>query len=259
MGRRGIFIKMFVWFWLVMAVVIAIIIALDRMTESGAPGTPMEYALSVPLTNYGRAAAAAADKGDDSTLSSQLEHLESSTGIKPYLFDGNLTEVSGCNAPHEVVKLAARARATGKAAFIFSHNKMLGAVPVTSDRNRQYIIAGVIPGEPVNSTKEEMLFLLPRLAIVLVISCLACYLLARYMTSPIIKLRSAARQLASGDLQARISPAAEKRWDEIGDSLTTSTSWPNGYGSFWLRSNNSWETFLTHSVLPSPASTWPWK
>jgi two-component system sensor histidine kinase CpxA len=75
----------------------------------------------------------------------------------------------------------------------------------------------MIPDETSNSSGNGMSFLLPRLGIALVISCLACYLLARYLTVPIVRLRDAARQLASGDLTVRVSPAAEKRWDEIGE------------------------------------------
>ena len=217
MPRRGIFIKMFVWFWMVMAVVIAVIVALDRMTESGPTDTPMNRALSVPLTHYGRIAAEAAERGDRPGLASTLEHFRSTTGISPYLFDDSLVEIGGNDTPREVIKLATKARRTGKPAFFFSHDKMLGAIAITGDKSHEYIIAGVIPGEALNSSRNEMLFLLPRLGVALVMSCLACYLLARYMTTPIIRLRAAARQLASGNLGVRISPAAGKRWYEIGE------------------------------------------
>lgn len=44
-----------------------------------------------------------------------------------------------------------------------------------------------------------------------------CYALARYLTSPMRRLRAAARQLAEGDLTARAGPASARRRDEIGE------------------------------------------
>ena len=51
----------------------------------------------------------------------------------------------------------------------------------------------------------------------LVVSAIICYLLARYLTSPIFKLGHAARQLADGNLSVRVSPELGKRRDELSD------------------------------------------
>jgi signal transduction histidine kinase len=208
---------MFVWFWLVMAVVIAIIVVLDRTTERDPTGTPMYYALQAPLTYYGRMAVEAAERGDRPALAATLDRLRSSTAIAPYLFDERMSEIQGNTVPPDVVKLAAKARRTGKPAFLFFRDKMMAAFDVGKDKKREYTIAGIVPGEALPKPRSEMLFLLPRLGVALVISCLACYLLARYMTSPMTRLGNAARRLASGDLGVRVSPAAGKRWDEIGE------------------------------------------
>jgi signal transduction histidine kinase len=44
-----------------------------------------------------------------------------------------------------------------------------------------------------------------------------CYLLARYFSSPIVKLRAATQQLAEGNLSARVGAANVKRRDELAD------------------------------------------
>jgi two-component system sensor histidine kinase CpxA len=46
-----------------------------------------------------------------------------------------------------------------------------------------------------------------------------CYLLTRYITAPILRLRAASQQLASGDLSTRASSNIASRQDEIGDLL----------------------------------------
>lgn len=49
----------------------------------------------------------------------------------------------------------------------------------------------------------------------MLIAGIICYLLARYLTSPIIRIGSAARQFAAGDLSARVGPDVGRRKDEL--------------------------------------------
>jgi two-component system sensor histidine kinase CpxA len=56
-----------------------------------------------------------------------------------------------------------------------------------------------------------------RLLALLATSGLVCYGLALYLTSPAVKLRRATRQLASGDLTARVAAQMGRRRDELAD------------------------------------------
>jgi two-component system sensor histidine kinase CpxA len=56
---------------------------------------------------------------------------------------------------------------------------------------------------------------IPGLIIGVITSGLVCYLLAWYLTMPIVRLRAAARQLAAGDLTARSGSPASQRGDEV--------------------------------------------
>jgi len=58
--------------------------------------------------------------------------------------------------------------------------------------------------------------LILRVIIAFLISGFVCYLLARYLTAPILRLRQASRQIASGDLAARAASGMERRRDEVG-------------------------------------------
>ena len=49
------------------------------------------------------------------------------------------------------------------------------------------------------------------------VSGFVCYLLTRYLTAPILRLREASQQLASGDLSTRASATIAPRQDELGD------------------------------------------
>jgi signal transduction histidine kinase len=54
------------------------------------------------------------------------------------------------------------------------------------------------------------------LAIALGVSAAVCFLLARYLASPVDRLRLATRQMAAGDLNVRVLPALRGRQDDLG-------------------------------------------
>jgi signal transduction histidine kinase len=55
-----------------------------------------------------------------------------------------------------------------------------------------------------------------RLLVILVIGGIFCYWLARYLATPLFKLRTTTNQLAEGNLGARVSTKLAKRRDEVG-------------------------------------------
>jgi len=85
-----------------------------------------------------------------------------------------------------------------------------------------------VRGEPPRPPLEDRFFPSPgrppyifppnfliRTLVWLIVSAVICYLLARYLTSPIFKLGHAARQLAEGNLSVRVSPELGRRKDEL--------------------------------------------
>jgi two-component system sensor histidine kinase CpxA len=56
-----------------------------------------------------------------------------------------------------------------------------------------------------------------RAGLALLVSGLVCYFLTRYLTMPILRLRSAAQQITAGQLSVRAEVALELRRDEFGD------------------------------------------
>lgn len=55
------------------------------------------------------------------------------------------------------------------------------------------------------------------LGFTLLVSGVFCYLVARWLTRPLSRIRDASHRLAAGDLRARVYPEGMKRHDEIGD------------------------------------------
>jgi len=77
-----------------------------------------------------------------------------------------------------------------------------------------YRVVALIPGN-FSTHADDWILISYRLCVLALISGLVCYLLARYLTKPIIVLRDVTRRLASGDLKARAEAADPNRTDEI--------------------------------------------
>jgi two-component system sensor histidine kinase CpxA len=84
---------------------------------------------------------------------------------------------------------------------------------VTSAKGQRFIYLAHIPRPPFQPTFQT---LVTRLLVVLVIGGIFCYWLARYLTQPILKLRTTTNELAEGNLGARVSKKLAKRRDEVG-------------------------------------------
>lgn len=73
-------------------------------------------------------------------------------------------------------------------------------------------VVGPPPGPPPGGFS---LHFFTRLSIQLSIAAIICYLFARYLTRPIIRIGSAARQFAAGDLSVRVGKELKGRKDEL--------------------------------------------
>jgi two-component system sensor histidine kinase CpxA len=87
------------------------------------------------------------------------------------------------------------------------------ALPISSTSGRKYIYAGEIPVGAPGIGKSAIVV---RLCLAFFVSFCICYLLTRYLTAPILRLREASHRLAAGDLSTRASESMERRNDELG-------------------------------------------
>jgi signal transduction histidine kinase len=100
-------------------------------------------------------------------------------------------------------------------------NLAIGAEIVTSASGRRYIVVAELPRAPLPVLRGTFLRgttreLIARLLLALAVSGLICYLLTRYLTTPILRLSTASGEIAGGNLSARAAPALARRRDELG-------------------------------------------
>jgi signal transduction histidine kinase len=74
-----------------------------------------------------------------------------------------------------------------------------------------------LPRSPCGPPPINLWSLIPRILAVLLTAGALCYLLARYIVSPVVKLRAVTRQVSQGNLSARVSPLLGRRRDELAE------------------------------------------
>jgi two-component system sensor histidine kinase CpxA len=213
---RSLFLKIFVWFWLAMALVIlaGFLSAIATFREDGrGPGGPRH------LTMYAITVAEKFERDGQTAARDYLNLLQESTRTRAWLFDRSGNELTGRTLPSEIEEYA---RSAGIARDrrptpTRGGDSELTSSSVTGPSGQRYVLVGEIPRPPsMFPPFFPRVWWAPLIAVLLTAGVL-CYGLARYISSPLTRLRGATQQLAAGNLTARVGAAAGKRRDELAD------------------------------------------
>jgi two-component system sensor histidine kinase CpxA len=148
---------------------------------------------------------------------SYLTLLEGNTRTRAYLFDENGSPVAGGEAPAKVKEIASNLVAERKDGFSQTATTDFVARKIEAPSGKSFIIAG----QYRRPTGIRLPFW-PRVwwaqsIAVFLTAGIFCYWLARYLSSPVVKLRAATQNLAAGNLSARVGAANGRRRDELAD------------------------------------------
>jgi signal transduction histidine kinase len=225
---RSLFLKVFLWFWLSTVLVIGALLVTSHLTRSENTFRPPQFIEAV-LTTYGRRAADAYERGGRPALADYLRTVERETTVRSHLFDASGAELSGDTASTQQSTTAARTAQTGQPFFDEVEGRMLEVrpVPAAGGGNYAFLVEmpkGPPPGMPhgphgphgpFSLLSESGSALGLRLLVVILTAGALCYLLARYITTPVVKLREVTQQVTEGDLSARVGPRLGRRRDEL--------------------------------------------
>jgi two-component system sensor histidine kinase CpxA len=208
---RSLYLKIFIWFWVAMIIINVATFAIFALTRP----TPIRRSWR-DLTQVGPNAQRAAEIYEQSgagALTAALQSTEKSSGVSATFFDESGKELSGRAAPAGTQELLARTAESREIEFNFAGRDTLVARPVVSARGQRYTYVAHIPRPTFQQGWQPLLF---RLLVILVIGGIFCFWLARYLTTPLLKLRTTTNELAEGNLGARVANKLTKRRDEIG-------------------------------------------
>jgi len=209
---RSLYLKIFTWFWLAMIIINVVLFTAVAWTRP----TPTRRSWR-DLAQTGPNAQKAAEVYQQSgavALSNVLQQTEKQSGVSATFFDESGKELSGRAAPRGAQDLIAKAVESRDIEFNFEQeNVILVARPVVTANNQRYVYVAHIPRPPFQLNLQTLGL---RLLVILVIGGIFCFWLARYLTQPLLKLRTTTNELAEGNLGARVSTKLTRRRDEVG-------------------------------------------
>ena len=205
---KSLFLRIFLSFWMAQAlfVVLAILVTL-AFRPRGSSWEPLRTtSLNEAVSSY--------EAGGPQQVREYLENLQATQHVRAFLFNEQGEEVSHRGAPDWAMRMLSSGSPSPRDGFIIPAPKVLKESRASSDGLHRFtLVMGLPPGPRVFLGPRGMP--IPGLIIGVITSGLVCYLLAWYLTKPIIRLRAATRQLAAGDLTARSGSPAGKRRDEV--------------------------------------------
>lgn len=172
---------------------------------------PMRRPIDQILSVYAQDAAEEYERGGQTALVPYLDRIERESHIRAFLFDSQLQELSGRRIPAGAPGVAQKVLETRLPEVAADGSAPLLAHPALTARRGQYVLVAEMPARMPPGLFHPIMHLLA----IIFVGGLFCYGLARYLTSPVAKLRAATRELARGNLSARVSPTLGGRRDEL--------------------------------------------
>jgi two-component system sensor histidine kinase CpxA len=156
-----------------------------------------------------------AERGGASAAAAYIEWLERETHLKTCLFDttGGLVAGIDCGSFQTMISHVTAAKPSN---FSMRYGIARVALRLKGSNGHEYIFATELPAGPRAALGINRTTILLQWGVAFLVSGFICYLLTRYLTTPILRLRKASQQLAAGDLSIR-AVGVERRRDELGD------------------------------------------
>jgi signal transduction histidine kinase len=218
--KNGFFVKIYLWFLATSAAILVTQLGLDWLTmDRYIPRHfHLEQSLKPALSLHTHTVLQKFRKGDLHGITEARDELRNTTGLNAYTVNKHGLEISGQALPESIRQAAAKAMTHGRFTVEMSEKGPLVALPVRADDGA--LFATVAYGHPFGQRPppppRNILLDGARLVVVLLISAVVCYVLARYITAPMLELSSATRRFAEGKLDVRIAKEVAQRADELG-------------------------------------------
>ena len=206
---RSLFLKIFLSYWVALALffVLAIIvtITLRQRGEFAAWEARQNAVLSEAVQTY--------EQAGQPELRRYLDDLHDSQHVRAFLFDDHGQELSSRPVPHWAESVARGAMPPPHDLWQRFAPSPFRRITLAASSGRHYTAVVMLPPGPIGPGG------IPGMGVFIgiVSSGLVCYLLARYLTSPIVRLRAATQKLAAGDLSARAGKPGSRGGDEIAE------------------------------------------
>lgn len=216
---RTLFLRIFLWFWLAMAVVAGLLVVTSPLLSRSRPSLDRweRDAGRMAEQRARRIAASLEKEGLPSSRRPSGEEDDPGRPDRVYVVDLEGRDLRGAVPSPEILALARRAAASGQPAAQREGALHLAAVPARLADGRSVVVVQTLRRPPGLRDLLDPGWLVPRLLVLAALSGLLCFWLARQLSSPVAAVREATRRLAGGDLSARVGASVGTRRDDIAD------------------------------------------
>lgn len=213
--HRSLLLKIFLWFW---ATVLITGIASAITFWIRAHSSPYQWHASLieRARNSGETAIHLYEESGAIAAARYMKQLNQENLSNSCLFDRSGKVLAGRDC-ETIADMLPNLSAPGVPDFGVKSGVGRVAQILKGPSGREYIFATELPPGPPGRPRLTRLGFGLQWGVALFVSALICYLLTRYLTAPIFRLREAAHQLASGDLSTRAGTRIAPRNDELGD------------------------------------------
>jgi two-component system sensor histidine kinase CpxA len=211
----SLFLKIFLWFWATV-IVTGVALILTFILEPRNVPSLWHAALTETARYSGLMAIEKLEVDGAPTASTYFERQENQTGLRACLFDLAGASLSGkhCDIFQDMLRHVTTSKGSD---LSMKYGIARVALVLRSSSGRQYIFVTQLPAGPRAAIGMNRYTVVLQWGIALLVSGFICFLLTRYLTTPILQLRRASQQLAAGDLTSRATAGINGRNDEIGD------------------------------------------
>ena len=220
---RSLFLRIFLWFWLAMTLVVAVLVITSPFFTRSRPALEKwdDDAESWARNRVEHVAAYIAERGADGSRMGRGSGRGTRGGphgpARIFVLDESGFELGNQETPKEVHDLASRTLVAGEEQSERSGTLYLVARPVVDPDGQRVVVVAAHHSPPRLVHLLEPRALGWRLGILVVVVGGLSFWLARYLSSPVAPLRRATRRLSGGDLGARVEGHVARRRDEFGE------------------------------------------
>ncbi|MBK8812973.1 MAG: HAMP domain-containing protein [Acidobacteria bacterium] len=215
----NLFFKIFLWFLTAMALMIGVAVFLTWTLQSDPVIGRFQNIARSQVKFHGETAAGIFESEGQTGLErflGRLRELEAIRGVgiidqnRKLIIDNGL----GTADAREVAERAFLSDETESNYLPGQESVLAKSFALTDGRKFVLVVLWTRPVPPPFLGEPRVRYL--RLAGLILTAILVCYVLARYLSSPIVKLGEAARGFAAGDLKTRVADKLGNRRDEFG-------------------------------------------
>ena len=215
---RSLLLKIFFWFWAT-AIVTGIALVLTFLLQPRGVPAQWHASLAESARYSGAVAVETLEHNGPAAASVYLAQLERETYLRACLFDMVGQVIAGNNC-EGFQTMAHNVTTSKRPDFGVKFGLARAALVLKGNGGSSYIFTTELPAGPRAAVGINRRAFVMQWGVALLVSGFICYLLTRYLTAPILRLRRAAQQIAAGDLSTRASATIPPRMDELGDLVS---------------------------------------